>query len=88
MSKLALSVGGLALIALSWVGYDTGQGAVHDAAALHWLAVLYAIVPTAAFMLGLYLCWTWPLTRGKHEKLQRLLETRQNRLKRNAAVSV
>jgi len=39
-------------------------------------------------MFGLYLCWTWPLTRSKHAKLQRLLETRQNRLKRAAAVSV
>ena len=88
MGKLALSVGGVALIALSWVGYDTGQGAAHDARALQWLAVLYAIVPTVAFMFGLYLCWTWPLTRGKHQKLQRLLETRQNRDKRSAGVSV
>jgi Na+/melibiose symporter-like transporter len=88
MSKAALSLGGLALIALSWVGYDTGQGAVHDAGALEWLAILYAIVPTTAFMLGLYLCWTWPLTRAKHAKLQRLLESRQNRLKRAATVSV
>jgi Na+/melibiose symporter-like transporter len=88
MSKLALSVGGLALIALSWVGYDTGKGAVHDAHALTWLAILYAIVPTVSFMFGLYLCWTWPLTRTKHARLQRLLETRQNRLKRTAPVSV
>ena len=69
-------------------GYDTGKGAVHDASALQWLAILYAIVPTIAFMFGLYLCWTWPLTRSKHQKLQRLLETRQNRLKRDGAVSV
>jgi len=88
MSKLALSVGGLALIALAWVGYDTGKGAVHDEHALTWLAILYAIVPTVSFMFGLYLCWTWPLTRTKHARLQRLLETRQNRLKRAAPVSV
>jgi GPH family glycoside/pentoside/hexuronide:cation symporter len=88
MSKTALSLGGLALIALSWVGYDTKPGAVHDAGALQWLAILYAIVPTASFMLGLYLCWNWPLTRAKHAQLQRLLESRQNRLKRGAAVSV
>jgi glycoside/pentoside/hexuronide:cation symporter, GPH family len=88
MSKLALSLGGLALIALSWVGYDTGKGAVHDEHALTWLAILYAIVPTVSFMFGLYLCWTWPLTRTKHARLQRLLETRQNRLKRTAVVSV
>ncbi len=88
MSKLALSVGGTALIALAWVGYDTGPGAVHDANALGWLAILYAIVPTVSFMFGLYLCWTWPLTRTKHAKLQRLLETRQNRMKHAAAVSV
>ncbi len=81
MTKLAHSVGGLALIALAFVGYATGRGATHSAEALQWLAILYAIVPTIAFMLGLYLCWTWPLTRTKHAQLQRLLDGRQARLK-------
>jgi Na+/melibiose symporter-like transporter len=81
MTKLAYSVGGLALIALALVGYETTHGAVHSAGALEWLAILYAIVPTIAFMLALYLCWTWPLTRDKHAQLQRLLDVRQTRLK-------
>jgi glycoside/pentoside/hexuronide:cation symporter, GPH family len=85
MSKLALSVGGLALIVLAWVGYDTSRGATHDAGALEWLAFLYAIVPTLAFMLGLYLCWTWPLTRERHARLQVLLERRQQLRTRRAA---
>jgi Na+/melibiose symporter-like transporter len=85
MSKLALSVGGLALIVLAWVGYDTSRGATHDAGALEWLAFLYAIVPTLAFMLGLYLCWTWPLTRERHARLQLLLERRQQLRTRRAA---
>jgi GPH family glycoside/pentoside/hexuronide:cation symporter len=85
MSKLALSLGGFALIVLAWVGYDTSRGAVHGAGALEWLAFLYAIVPTVAFMLGLYLCWTWPLTGERHARLQRLLEQRQQLRTRRAA---
>jgi glycoside/pentoside/hexuronide:cation symporter, GPH family len=85
MSKLALSVGGFALIVLAWVGYDTSRNALHGAGALEWLAFLYAIVPTIAFMLGLYLCWTWPLTGERHAKLQRLLDRRQQTRTRRAA---
>jgi len=84
MTKLATSVGGFALIALAVVGYQTAPGAVNGATELEWLAVLYAIVPTISFAGALYLCWTWPLTSVKHAKLQRLLVTRQERLKRAA----
>jgi len=79
MSKVALSIGGTSLIALSLVGYDTAIGAVHGATELLWLGVLYAIVPTVLFVLALYLCWTWPLTASKHAQLQRLLETKEAR---------
>jgi Na+/melibiose symporter-like transporter len=81
MTKLAHSVGGFALVALSWVGYDTTVGASHSAQSLEWLAILYAIVPTVAFAFGLYLCWTWPLTQRKQERLRRLIEIRQTRHK-------
>ncbi len=85
MTKLAHSVGGFALIALAFVGYQTAPGAVNGPTQLEWLAVLYAIVPTVSFAFGLYLCWTWPLTDTKHAKLQRLLTARQARLQRAAS---
>jgi Na+/melibiose symporter-like transporter len=88
MSKMAHSVGGFALIALAWIGYDTAVGATHTEANLLWLSVLYAIVPTVAFAVGLYLCWTWPLTPEKHTRLQRLMEIRQARFKKAAAARV
>ena len=87
-SKLAQSVGGFALIALAWVGYSTSIGATHSPVELRWLAVLYAIVPTIAFAAALYLCWTWPLTRERHARLQHLLEIRQARSKRRAEARV
>lgn len=79
MTKLAHSIGGTSLIALSLVGYDTAIGASHGGLELLWLGVLYAMVPTALFCLALYLCWTWPLTASKHAQLQRLLEAREAR---------
>ncbi len=79
MSKVALSIGGTSLIALSLVGYDTTIGAAHGPVELLWLGTLYAIVPTVLFALALYLCWTWPLTSSKHAQLQRLLEAREAR---------
>jgi Na+/melibiose symporter-like transporter len=85
MTKLTHSVGGLALVALSWVGYQTTVGATHSRESLEWLAILYAIVPTVAFALGLYLCWTWPLTERKQEQMRRLIEGKQHRHTRRAA---
>lgn len=85
MTKLAHSVGGFALVALSWVGYETAVGASHSPESLLWLSVLYAIVPTVAFAFALYLCWTWPLTQSKQEQMRRLIDRRQKRTLRPAA---
>jgi len=77
MTKSAHSVGGLSLIALSMVGYQTAIGATNGPAELFWLGTLYALVPTALFCFALYLCWTWPLTSAKHAQLHRLLERKE-----------
>ncbi len=79
MTKLAHSVGGTSLIALSIIGYNTAINASNGPLELLWLGILYAIVPTVLFSLALYLCWTWPLTSSKHAQLQRLLEAREAR---------
>lgn len=84
ISKVALSVGGTALVLLAVVGYDTALGAVNGPGELLWLAVLYAIVPTVALMAALQLCWTWPLTAARHAQLRRILERRSERMQRAA----
>lgn len=80
ISKVALSVGGTALVLLAFVGYDTSLGAVHGPTELLWLAILYALVPTVALLGALTLCWTWPLTAARHAKLRRILEKRNAKL--------
>ena len=76
-TKLTQSIGGLSLIALSLVGYQTSIGATNGPSELLWLGALYALVPTALFCFALYLCWTWPLTEAKHAQLHRLLERKE-----------
>jgi len=88
VSKVALSIGGTALILLSVVGYDTALGAVHGPDELLWLAILYAIVPTVALLAALQLCWTWPLTAERHVQLRRILEKRSERMRRAKAASI
>ncbi|MDZ7827102.1 MAG: MFS transporter [Gammaproteobacteria bacterium] len=53
MTKCAASFGGLSLPLLAMAGYSASRGAVNGPDALYWLAVLYAIVPTAAVRLRL-----------------------------------
>ena len=49
-----------------------------------WLGILYAVVPTAVFVIAFYLCITWPLTAPVHERLQRQVERKQLRLAKEA----
>jgi GPH family glycoside/pentoside/hexuronide:cation symporter len=85
MTKVAHSIGGTSLIALAVVGYNTSIGSTNGPTELLYLGVLYAIVPTVLFMFALYLCWTWPLTSGKHAQLKRLLEIKEARRIQQAA---
>ena len=84
MTKCAASFGGLSLPILGFVGYQTARGAVHGPDELMWLGILYAIVPTALFVVALYLSVTWPLTATMHAKVQRIVE---KRLARRTAMS-
>jgi len=73
MTKIAQSFGGIALVMLSIVGYNTARGASHSGGDLLWLGFLYAIVPTVLFGVACYLCLSWPLTPERHAKLRRVL---------------
>ncbi|MEZ5557524.1 MAG: MFS transporter [Pseudomonadales bacterium] len=79
MTKLSASVGLTALPLLSMFGFDAGRGASNTDAALFWLAVLYAIVPTLLFALAIWQSVTWPLTAERHARLQGLMERRSAR---------
>lgn len=85
MTKLAQSIGGFSLVALSIVGYQTAADATNATYQLTALGVLYAIVPTVAFLVALALSWSWPLTSERHARLQALLERRHRRLASAAA---
>lgn len=76
MTKCAASFGGLSLPILGYLGYVTTRGAVNGPTELMWLGILYAIVPTALFVVALYLSVTWPLTAKVHAKVQRLVSKR------------
>ena len=80
-TKVSHSIGGLSLIALAWVGYNTSVGATNGPVELNWLGILYAIVPTVSFLVALYLCWNWPLTASRHAEVMRSLEEKQAELK-------
>ncbi|MEX2488946.1 MAG: MFS transporter [Pseudomonadales bacterium] len=79
MTKCAASFGGLSLVMLELVDFNTSAGASHGPDELMWLGILYAIVPTVVFVFAFYLCVTWPLTAPVHARLQKLVERKQAR---------
>ena len=79
MTKCAASFGGLSLPILGLVGYSVAADVVNGPTELLWLGILYAIVPTALFVVAFYLCVTWPLTAHLHKRLQRLVARKQAR---------
>ncbi len=79
MTKCAASFGGLSLPILGLVGYSVTVDVVNGPNELLWLGILYAIVPTALFVVAFYLCVTWPLTARLHKRLQRLVARKQAR---------
>lgn len=87
MTKCAASFGGLSLPILGYFGYVTTRGAVNGPDELFWLGVLYAIVPTALFVVAFYLSVTWPLTAEVHAKVQRIVAKRLKRQEKAAAAS-
>ncbi|MBD3648772.1 MAG: MFS transporter [Pseudomonadales bacterium] len=80
MTKCAASFGGLSLPLLALVGYSTEPGITNGPDQLMWLGILYAIVPTAVFVIAFYLCITWPLDANVHARLQKMVARKQERM--------
>lgn len=86
VTKVAAAIGtGLSLIIVGWVGYVAQRGGdaaglVNSAYALRWLGILYALVPTALFLVAFHLAWTYPLTQERQQKFEAGIKRRKGRL--------
>jgi GPH family glycoside/pentoside/hexuronide:cation symporter len=84
-TKFAGALGtGISLIVLGWVGYVAKKGGdaaglVNGPTELLWLGTLYAIVPTAMFLIAFVLAWNYPLTRDRHRRLEAAIRRRNTR---------
>ncbi len=82
MTKGAQALGpGLALPILASAGYVTSRSGdvVNSEAAILWLGVLYAVVPTILFLIALGTAWSYPLTMERHARIERRLNRRRQR---------
>ncbi len=73
--KFGQAVGqGLSLNILDFFGYKAAGG--NDAAAIHSLSLLYAILPNVLLLIPIWLIWHYPLTAVRHSRLRGALERR------------
>ena len=74
--KMAGSVGGwLALSGLAWVGFHAAPGMHNGPDELLGLRVLFALLPSAFYLLAGAVIWKYPITRERHAELRAELET-------------
>ena len=73
--KMAGSVGGsIALAGLAFVGFNASKGAVNGLDELLGLRVLFALLPSAFYLLAGAVIWKYPITRERHAELRAELE--------------
>ena len=73
--KVAGSVGGsIALAGLAVVGFHATKGAVNGPDELLGLRVLFALLPSAFYLLAGAVIWNYPITRERHAELRAALE--------------
>ncbi len=76
-AKMSGSLGGwIALTGLAWVDFNAAPGAVNDAAQLLGLRLLFALLPSAFFLLAAAIIWRYPITAARHETMRSELEAR------------
>ena len=69
--KMAGSVGGwLALTGLAWVGFNAAPNAANGPDELFGLRVLFALVPSAFYLLAGAVIWAYPITRERHAEMR------------------
>ena len=73
--KFAAAFGAwLALACLALVGFDAAPNAVNGEAPLLGLRLLFAVLPSAFFLLAGAMVWNYPITEARHAELRSQLE--------------
>jgi len=73
--KMSGSVGGwIALSGLAWVGFNATPGISNGADELLGLRLLFALVPSAFFVLAGAVIWKYPITRARHAEMRAELQ--------------
>jgi GPH family glycoside/pentoside/hexuronide:cation symporter len=74
-AKMSTSLGGwIALTGLAWVGFDATPGATNDPDQLLGLRLLFALLPSAFFLLAAAIIWGYPITEARHAEMRAELE--------------
>ena len=77
--KMSGSVGGwIALSGLAWVGFNATPGISNGADELLGLRLLFALVPSAFFVLAGAVIWKYPITRARHAEMRAELQRNTN----------
>lgn len=76
-AKMSGSVGGwIALTGLAWVGFNAAPGALNDPDQLVGLRFLFALLPSAFFLLAAAIILRYPITESRHAEMRAELEGR------------
>ncbi len=76
-AKMSASLGGwIALTGLAWLNFNASPGALNDADQLLGLRLLFALVPSAFFLLAAAIIWSYPITESRHAQMRAELEAR------------
>jgi GPH family glycoside/pentoside/hexuronide:cation symporter len=70
-AKMSGSLGGwIALTGLAWVGFDPSPGAANDPDRLFGLRFMFALLPSAFFLLACAIVWRYPITERVHAQMR------------------
>lgn len=87
-AKMSGSLGGwIALTGLAWVSFDAAPGAMNDPDQLLGLRLLFALLPSAFFLLAAGIIWSYPITEARHAEMRAELEAQNARRAQGAPVT-
>jgi Na+/melibiose symporter-like transporter len=70
-AKLSGSLGGtIALFGLALFGFNAAPGAVNDADQMFGLRFLFALLPSAFYLLACAIIWKYPITEERHAEMR------------------
>jgi Na+/melibiose symporter-like transporter len=70
-AKMSGSLGGaIALFGLAQFGFDPSPGAINDADQMFGLRFLFALLPSAFYLLACAIIWKYPITEERHMEMR------------------